>query len=212
MNEDKNLISLVALNLFLVACLLGGCVSTLPISSSVNDFVLMGIKTNASENVDFVFESKIQDGTFVTFGKDKAEPNAMTSSSYNISENSTFSRMVKNYIENKFPNISLDGMTKIFISLEDFWFEESSSMSANAVILGGAPMYTTAVKLKILVKIIKDGKENVKIITSSAEDSHTRGGRPNWREETNIFVAGIVNDANNKALMLLNSFFSEMDL
>jgi hypothetical protein len=189
-----------------------GCVSTLPISSSVNDFVLMGIKTNASENVDFTFQSEIQDGTFVTFGKDKAEPNSMTSSSYNISQNSTFSRMIKSYIGNKFQNISPDGTTKIAISLEDFWLEESSSMSANAIILGGAPMYNTAVRLKVLVKIVKDSKEDVKVITSSSEDSHMRGGRPNWREETNIFVSRIVNDANNRALMLINSLFNEMGL
>jgi hypothetical protein len=189
-----------------------GCVSTLPISSSVNDFVLMGIKTNASENVGFTFQSEIQDGTFVTFGKDKTEPNSMTSSSYNISQNSTFSRMIKSYIGNKFQNISPDGTTKIVISLEDFWLEESSSMSANAVILGGAPMYNTAVRLKVLVNIVKDGKEDVRVITSSSEDSHTRGGRPNWREETDIFVARIVNDANNRALMLINSLFNEIGL
>ena len=63
----KSLLFVVSLTILLMV----GCAANLPMTSSLNDFVMMGTKVNSAENVSFQYESNITDGLIKPFSKDK---------------------------------------------------------------------------------------------------------------------------------------------
>jgi hypothetical protein len=64
--------------------------------------------------------------------------------------------------------------------------------------------------LKILVAITNDGQEYTKILQTSADETQSGPsvGQNSWENVT----SRVINNANNKILMLLNAYFEELEL
>jgi len=190
--------------------LFNGCATTIPMSSNPNDFVMLGIKTNNSANVSYEFTSKVIDGETKLYTKDKEKIDNNHTAAI-VTESATLNRMMKNYMESKFTKLNSDGEIKINIELQDFWLENYGDSVGKAILLGVNNMNTTYVaNVKVLVTINYDGQELVKTFQSSADD--TRSGQSVGQNAWENLVGRIINNANNKILMLLNAQFEELKL
>jgi hypothetical protein len=101
---------------------LAGCASTIPMSSNINDFVMLGIRTNNNATVAYQYSSQVIDGKTKFYSKDKEKIDGSRTAAV-ITEGSTLNRMLNNYMESKFTKISPDGNITIRIDLQDFWLE-----------------------------------------------------------------------------------------
>lgn len=118
----------------LIAIIFSGCASNLPMTSSLNDFVMMGTKVNSTENVSFQFESNIADGLIKPLDKDKVKE-VSGHPGFNHTESATLGRMLNEYMGNKFANLSPNGKTVIKSTLKDFWIEQYSTDSGGKQVL-----------------------------------------------------------------------------
>ena len=208
---------------YLIPFMLWNCATTVPISTSLNDFTMMGI--NSSEKpVAFQVLNEInnQPGTEVGVLKpyDKGKEKLLTSMpGYKLVPQNIFNTMFKEFMSNKYTNInSTNPKQKIDIILKDFWIEyftEQSSGSQVAVaLIGGEVNYTIKIKANIVVKVDENGKNFQKNIISSAEDIFVYGVGTGT-SSSNIYkgansaeaiVGKVTNDVFNKVIMLSNKF------
>lgn len=201
--------------------LLSGCASNLPMTSSLNDFVMMGTKVNTTENVSFYYESNISDGQIKPFNKDRVKE-ASGHPGFNHTESATLNRMLNEFMGNKFTNLSPNGSTKIKVTLKDFWVEQYSTDSGGkqtlTVLFGGETNIMCVAKVKILVSVNRNGNVSTKVITGSSEDSYV-SGVGTGTSTSNIYRgkdsiehthARNINNANNKVLMLLNAYLDDI--
>lgn len=204
---------------------INGCMPPvmIPVSSNINDFVLMGTKLNSDINVSFSYSSEFLDGIIKPYTKDKADT-VKGVVGYNHTVNSTFERMVKEYLGNKFMNLNTDGSTTIKIHFQDFWIEQYSTTGAGmttlAVLGGGEINYVLVAKTKSVVTVNHNGKEISKILSASAESNYVQGigtgtSTSNiYQGENSIeFKHGEnINKCNNKMIMILNGFLESLEL
>jgi hypothetical protein len=198
---------------FVLVVILCGCVSTIPISTSINDFVVMGIKTNSSDHITFEYSSNIQDGVTKFYKKDKTGFDN-GHNSYDSTESATFSKMITEYISSKFTHIEPNSGNSIKIILQDFWVEFYTNDPAGLQLLaiGNSTSIYKAVA-NIFVTIKKDGEEFTKTIqASSEEEHHISTSIYQQKEQWESVVAKAINNTNNKILMLLNSYLEELQL
>ena len=200
------------------AILLYGCATSIPLTSNINDFVMMGIKTNNNEKVDFTYSSKVVDGTIKAYEKDMTEE--ASGAGYEHSEASSLKKMLSEFMSNKYPNISKDGTTKIKISFEDFHIEQYSEEGTGKKILtalvGGKSDLILVAKVKVLVIVNRNGQETTKIITGTSEERYTSVTTSQGTYDKNDSIQGVhgknINNANNKVLMMLNAYFQELGM
>lgn len=200
-----------------------GCVSNLPMTSSVNDFVMMGTKTNMSESVSFQYVSNIQDGLIKPYDRDKSKlvPGHL---GFNHTESATLGRMLNEYMGNKFTNLSPDGETTIKATLQDFWIEEYSTdtgaQQALAAFAGGEINRLCVARIKVLLTINRGGEETSKMISVTSEDNYVTGFGTGTstslvhrgKDSLEHTHARNLNKANNKVLMMINSYFEELGI
>lgn len=211
-------IFIVVFALFLV-----NCATNLPMTSSLNDFVMMGTKVNISENVGFVYESNIIDGLIKPYNKDK-ETEITSHPGFNQTESSTLGRMLNEYFGNKFTQLNQGDSSKIKVVLQDFWIEQystdSQGMQLLAAFAGGEINTMCIAKVKVLLTINKNSEEFTKIISTSSEDSYVQG-IGTGTSTSNIYRgkdslqythARNINKANNKIIMMINSYLEEIGL
>jgi hypothetical protein len=187
-----------------------GCASTIPMSANLNDFVMFGIETNNAVTIMYDFSSQVTDGETKFYTKDKEKiDNGHTAAI--ITESATLKRMLANYMGAKFTTIVPNGSISIKIILQDFWLETYTENMAQALLFGVNnlnTMYTA--NIKVLVVITKDGQEHTKVLQTSSDDvqSGQSIGQNSWEN----VVGRVINDTNNKVLMLLNAYFEELQL
>jgi len=207
----------------LITLFISSCTTNLPMTSSLNDFVMMGTKINSTEEVSFQYESNIADGLVKPFDRDKAKEVA-GHSGFNHTQSSTLGRMLNEYLGNKFSNISPSGATVVNVTLKDFWIEQYSTDSgasqALAIFAGGEINMMCVAKVKVLISVTKDGEELTKIISITSEDTFV-SGMGTGTSTSNIHRgkdsiqhthARNINKANNKVIMMMNSYFEEIGL
>ncbi|MBU0730255.1 MAG: hypothetical protein KKE17_03370 [Proteobacteria bacterium] len=217
----KNLASVL---LIILVCCICGCVSSsLPLTSNLNDFVIMGINTNSADTITYDYQSKIVDGGLRPFSKDKG-PSRSGQKGYNQSTSSTLGRMFKEYIENKFTRIDNTSNLRIQLTLDDFWLEEYRSSSAGkeafAAFFGGEVNYMCVAKMHATLTVQKDGEQTVKKLSASSEDTYIQGygtgtQTSSYHRGTNSLQhvhARNINKINNKILMLINNQLAELKL
>ncbi len=213
----------LVLTIIISTLFLLGCASNLPISSSLNDFVMMGINVNSSDGVRFIYESKITDGSIKPYTKDKQ--GVVTSpSGYIHTESSTLEKMLNEYFENKFTKLNQGNNVVIKVILDDFWIEEYSPESTGKILLkafaGGETIINCVAKVKVLVIVNKNGEEYRRIINASSEDHFVQGigtgtstsNIYRGKESIEFIHARNINKANNKVIMMLNSYLEELGL
>ncbi len=202
-----------------------GCMMplNLPMTSTLNDLVSMGTKTNGKENISFEYKSNILDGVIKPFGKDRSEEQAMHPG-FGHSESVTLGRMLKEYMHNKFSKISQDGETKITILLKDFWIEQYSTESKDkqsmVALFGGEINIISIAKVKVQFTINRRGKEEIKVVTATTEDVFVSGigtgTTTSFAHRGNDSIEYVharnINKANNKVIMIFNSYLEEKGL
>jgi hypothetical protein len=220
----------------LIACAVGllGCATTVPISSNMNDDVLFGIKMNRQDAVLFEFVSNVQDGEMPVF---KYEGSDGSSGTILINEGSILENMISDYMAVKFTKISgggdayplpqkaTGGEVQITFTLKDFIVRDWSTTESRRV----------SVKVTAALGIQRDGAEEVKTLIATAEKKHI-GQAPHqhpyqyngseraammerlYYDKRNISptrsdaLSFCVNEANNKLLLQMNSFFEDINM
>lgn len=132
--------------------------------------------------------------------------------------------MLNEFIGMKFTNLSDESDTKIYIHLKDFWLnpytEDSVAKQAFVSFAGGELNYSLIANVVIYVKITKNGKEVEKTFKATGEKGYVQGigtgtqtGNLYRGKESSINTrAATINNANNKALMMLNKFMEANEL
>ena len=207
----------------LTAIFLGGCATNLPMTSSLNDFVMMGTKINSSENVLFQYESNVTDGLVKPFDRDKVKE-VSGHPGFNHTQSATLGRMLNEFMGNKFAKLSPSGTTTIKATLKDFWVEQYSTDSgasqALAVFAGGEINMMCVAKVKVLLTVNRNGEEMTKIISITSEDTFVSGigtgtstsNIHRGKDSIQHTHARNINKANNKVIMMMNSYFEELGL
>lgn len=207
----KNLLSIGFLMLIMLSV---GCTQNLPMSTTLNDFILMGTRTNSSDKIKFEFETFVPDGQMKVYTKNKVKE---TGGKFTHTESTALKTMLNDYMFNKFSQFDMGDDVIIKVILKDFWIEQyiTDSGGTQAIkildtILSGTAHksnYLISAKLKIQITVIKDGKENVKMIMATSDGtSYSQNAAPMAIHGENV------NKVNNKAIMLINSYFEEIGL
>ncbi|MEK6678997.1 MAG: hypothetical protein AABY39_06235 [Nitrospirota bacterium] len=203
--------------------LASGCATPLVVSSNIKDAVLMGIKSNTKEKIAFEYKTKIQDGEITPNAKDQEKGAAFLGSGflaekYSHTESATFGKMVTEYLNNKFLNIQSNALTKVVVSLEDFTLENYAAESAGQQVLTKLVLtsrttnFVFSAKVRVLVTVIRNNKEFTKIITGTSEETEVSGGKGGRGFTPAQIHANNIYNANNKVLLLINSYFQELGL
>jgi len=206
-------VSLVVSGVCLVAC-----ASTIPISSNLNDAVLFGIRTNRQDAVSFAFVSNIQDGEMPVLKYEGSEGDA---GSVVINEGAVLKNMVSDYMAVKFSRLSAKGEDRITFTLKEFVIRDWSTLDMRRV----------SVKLTAALELRQSGGETeTKTLIATSERRHigqvqTQQNNSSDRSayernydkqfispSRNDAISFCVNDANNKLMLQLNSFFDDIKM
>ncbi|MCP5062928.1 MAG: hypothetical protein GY936_10735 [Ignavibacteriae bacterium] len=206
-----------------IGLLFSGCSTHLPTTSSINDFVVMGTKTNNVESVSFQYASSIVDGSTKPFERDRAAE-VSGHPGFDHTQSSTLGRMLKEFMGNKFSKLSPNGTTSIKATLQDFWVEQylSDGNTGNVVLkalAGRAVNMICLTKIKVKLVVNKNGKESSKVITGTSEDTYVTSKAAGASADVNSGKNSIehtharnINKANNKVIMMMNSYFEEIGM
>jgi hypothetical protein len=200
-----------------------GCATSLPMTSSLNDFVIMGTNANTDLDVSFAYESDIVDGLVKPYERDKAKL-VSGHAGFNHTQSSTLGRMINEYMQNKYSRIDPTSSTTVVARLSDFWIEQYSTDSGGkqmlAALAGGEINMMCVAKVKVRLTVEKEGEVFTKVIAATAEDVYV-SGIGTGTETSNIYRgknsiehthARNINSANNKVLMMINSYLEELGM
>ncbi len=206
-----------------IAIIFVGCTTPLPVTSSLNDFVMMGTKANNSEEVSFTFKSMIKDSVIIPYTEGRVAP-VQSHAGYTHTASAAFGRMLNDYMSSKFMKIAPNATVKLSLTLEDLWLEQYSTSSTGTMIavafVGGEIDMMCIAKVKLHVMLDQNGEIIEKIISTSAEDVFVSGvgtgtSTSNIHQGKNSIQhihARNLNKAENKAIMMLNAFLEEAGL
>jgi len=195
----------------IILILLSGCVTTIPVSSSINDFVMMGIRSNRQETVMLEIVSNIQDGQIAVMNQDETRETGKVV----IHQGTVLRRMVNDYMSVKFSRLDNSGETKITVTLREFtvrdWSTESTGMQVlRALAENPRDPRMVSARITATINIVRsNGTEETRNFISSTEE-HYIGQFTS--EVGNRAFATAVNNANNRLLMQMNAFFEEIRL
>lgn len=205
-------ITIIALVVFVSAC-----ATAIPTSSRISDTMMMGIKQGPVKAVAFEFNSAVQDGEIQPVGKDSREVPPM-SPTYVHTENSTLDKMLKDYMNMKFPAVDAAAPTKMKVTLKDFWIEQYNTASAGKQLMvglvGGEMNIAVVAHLTVVFEFSNGGSPITKNVMIESDSTHVQGvgtysstsSYYRGRESIEFRVAEAINGANNKAIALLNQF------
>ena len=161
-----------------LALIFMSCTTAIPLTSSLNDFVSMGIKVNSKDAITYKFTSDVQDGLFKPYEKDKSKL-VSGNGNYQITPFSTLNRMLDEYITNKFSNLNENSDNVLDIKFKDFWIEQYTNDSGGsqfaAAMFGGEIGFICVAKVNVEVKFLKNGEEIIKKFNATAEDNYVAG-------------------------------------
>ncbi|MDD4220576.1 MAG: hypothetical protein PHR10_10400 [Sphaerochaetaceae bacterium] len=184
-----------------------GCTHNVPMKSSINEFVLMNIKTSSHQGVNFTYQSNLVGADLPIYGKGK-KPSS-TIGKHVADETNTLKSMLTEYFTNKFLEIDPNSALAIEVKLDDFWVEyyviDSSGMQLAKAITGAQNNYMSSANLIVLISLKHNDLVSKKRLSASAE-SISSGA------QTINVIGDSINQVNNKMLMLVNAFLAENGL
>lgn len=187
-----------------------GCGVMLPITSNLNNLVVFSIKPNSIEKIDFTYSSVIKDGIVGAYNKDKS--GFAGGMGYDHFEASVMQKMISDYMHFKFQNILKGSDTKINISFEEFYIEQYKEETALFSSVGANAGWILTANVKINITIIRNGQEYTKSISATSDDKYTTGIFSKNSDSPEGTHGNNINNANNKAIMLLNTYLQENGL
>ena len=177
-----------------------GCTSTLLMDSSINDFLLLGIKTNSNDNVVLNFSSNVVDGKQVPFKKGKISPSP-GQIGFNHTESYTLKRMAEEYLSMRFLNINKQGGPVVNLTLKDFWVEQGAVGTLGEQLLSVGKFEVAAHIDAIITVTINESTETKIIKIHHSEQTDGLAGAI-WQKQISVCI----NKVNNKLLMGMSQF------
>lgn len=200
-----------------------GCTSSIPLTSSLNDFVSMGTKANSQQDISFTYSSQIADGIFYPYDKEKQKV-VSGHPGYQMTPSSTLERMVREYMGNKFTKLTEGSPTTLSLNFKDFWIEQYSTDNTGKQVLvafaGGEINMLCIAKVKAELKLIKDGQEQLKVLSATSDANYVQGVGTGTstsniyrgQESIEYVHAKNINTAFNKLVMMINAYLEENGL
>jgi hypothetical protein len=198
---------------------LTGCVTPIPTTKSMNDFVMMSIKNNPNKQVNFRFSSVPSDGQIKVYQENKTS----YGNTYNHTIPSTVKNMLGDYMSYRF-SPSSPNKVDLSITLKDIQITyrplDSGGKQVAVTLFGGELSYTYTTKLVFDVGLMVDGKDLSRTFVVSSEDTQIQGvgtgtSTSNFyrgKDSVQSLIGRSVDQTNNKFLMLLNNYLQENDL
>jgi len=199
--------------LVITTIILVGCTTTIPVSSNINDFVMMGLRTNRQDNVSVEIISNIQDGEIIVMN----QAGTGQTGKVIIHQGTVLRKMVDDYMVAKFSRISDSGDVQITVTLRDFSVQDYNTESGGMQVLRGLAGGSTAAREPRMVS----ARITATIDIVGAEINETRNfvasSEENYigqftSENGNRAFANVVNGANNRLLMQMGAFFEEIGM
>ena len=207
--------------------LLSGCASRVPLTTRMSDAVMVGVKPSRIKTVCYEYVSHVKDGEIPTCYKDD-EGKRKTRELYEHNESTTLKKMINEYLAMKFKTLDRLSDPKIKVVLKDFWIEEYSppkslSRSLADILLGGKRNNYLVANLDLEFELAKDGKTAKKAVHVSTEaanierirsilESPSKKDPDRDKTPEELRLAKVMNDANNKAIIMLNQFLESNQL
>ncbi len=201
--------------------LLSACATTVPISSRMNDAIMMNIKQGATKVVAFEFDPRILDGELQPVGKDSREAPPM-SPTFSHTESTTLNKMLKDYLGLKFASVNPDASAKLKVTLNDFWIEQYNTTGTGkqfmVAMVGGEMNIAIVAHLTLTFEYSNGGAPITKNLMIEADSMHVQGvgtysgtsAYHRGRDSIEFRVAEAIDGANNKAIAMLNSFLDSI--
>jgi hypothetical protein len=195
----------------LYVLLISSCATNIPVTSNINDFVMMGIKTNREDAVSLKIISNIHDGAYPVLKQDGTE----SGTTINIPESSVLSRMVNEYAATKFSKFSDDGTSTITVTLKEFSLQNYTTESTGMQVLrafagtNAGAGYIIGSRIFVTVDVERNGESETKNISATTEENYEGGSMSSSVQK---YAADCINSTNNKVLMQMNAFFEELGI
>ena len=184
----------------LTILLLSSCAQVVSTNSTINDLVMMSVKTNSKVGISYSFNSDLPNEHTVMMGSLKATTNA----------NVTLKGMIDEFMVSKFLNTSGKDYS-ISIVLKDCDISQKMDNSASNALMAlssyGAEASVVS-KTKVLVTIKGNGKDELKMVNASAEENYNTVDNIGM----NRIYGNVMNKSFNKVLAQINGFIESLDL
>jgi hypothetical protein len=184
----------------LTILLLSSCAQVVSTNSTINDLVMMSVKTNSKVGISYSFNSDLPNEHTVMMGSLKATTNA----------NVTLKGMIDEFIGSKFLNTS-GADYSISITLKDCDISQKMDNSASNTLMAlssyGAEASVVS-KTKVLVTIKGNGKDELKMINVSAEENYNTVDNIGM----NRIYGNVMNKSFNKVLAQINGFIESLEI
>lgn len=197
---------------------LTSCATPIPTTRSMNDFVMLSMKTNTKKQINFTFSSVPTDGQIKVNQEGKNYGNT-----YSHTIPSTVKNMLSEYMSYRFSTSSPDKIN-MNITLKDIQISyrplDSGGQQVMAVLFGGELSYIYTTKMVFEVGLVVDGKDLSRTFMVSSEDTQIQGigtgtatsNIYKGKNSVQSLIGKSVDQSNNKFLMLLNNYLLENDL
>lgn len=173
-----------------------GC-ATIPQNSNLNDMLLLNTKSNSKEKALVVFESKLPVDHKVTMGSLDAVSNI----------NTIYAKMIKQYMQSKFPNQGEGGLT-VNVTLKSLTTKTNMDTSIGNML--GSTQTSLEAELLASITVKKGDKEiGTKEIISQTEQSNQVGGQLGAVEKAH---SDLINQVANKSIMVINSYLESLKI
>jgi len=183
-----------------------GCTSTLLMDSSINDFLLLGIKTNSNDNVVLNFSSNVVDGKQVPFKKGKIPPSP-GQIGFNHTESYSLNKMAQEYMSMRFLKFGQSDGVVVDLKLRDFWIEQGPIGSFAEQLLA-TTKFEVESHIDVVVTVTINGNTETKIIKTSHSEQVNGLAGAIWQKQISVCI----NKVNNKVLMVMSQFFESLNL
>ena len=192
--------SIIGLSLF-------GCASTLLMDTSINDFLLLSIKTNSNDNVVLNFSSNVVDGKQVPFKKGKI-PSSPGQIGFNHTESYSLNKMAQEYMSMRFLKFGQSGGVVVDLKIRDFWVEQGIIGSFAENLFVGGSKFEVESHIDAVVTVTINGNTETKIIKTSHSEQVDGLVGAIWEKQISVCI----NKVNNKVLMVMSQFFESLNL
>lgn len=195
------------------------CATPIPTTISMNDFVMMSLKTNPNKQVVFEFNSIPTDGEIKVYQENR-ESNSRT---YNHTIPSTVRNMLGDFMSYRFSTTASESVN-LGVTLRNIEITfrplDSGGKQVAVALFGGELSYTYTTKLVFDLSLLVDGKDLSRSFAVSSEDTQIQGvgtgtSTSNFyrgKDSVESLIGRSVDQTNNKFLMLLNNYLLENGL
>lgn len=205
------------------AVLFTGCATSLPMTTSMDNSVVSEVSINSRDTVTYSYLSDVEDGEIQPYTAGKTNE-VSGHPGYIHTQSSTLDRMMKAYVSTKFTDVTENSDTQISVTLQDFWLEQYSTDSAGAQALaafaGGETNTNVNANIHAVLTVRYNGEEVVRPLRIQTEDTYV-AGYSTGTETSSLYRgqnslehthARNINQANNRLLLLVNSYLEDLGL